>query len=969
MTLKSKITAILYATSLLVLAIGCKQEDQPERPREHWVFRSVLDTQPRILTAALHEDLWVAYSTQDGLLHKAWDGDVNFSGAVYDEMHGPQPTTTGIQFYENTRDRWILRNEQEAVQPVIRYKGHQFKNGRLYLSTLLITPAQDSIQVMESPEFVKKDGKAALERRFEVSNDTDYQLFLASDAFEHDAIHLEDSELTDTPSAMMEAPEKQIAIRENTTLTFTMDHAKATPIANDGNSDVKSSANAAKSLVEASDCRACHNELVKTVGPSYMAIAKRYHDNEENKKLLADKIIHGGKGSWGEAMMTPHEQFSEEQAYQIAEYILNIDDTLETAVSKYTLGHESVKFLRPSTGNTGKGFLAKIYSNPDEQDILTFRDAEQADLSRIAPAIHTNEKADFEVASDHFAIVYDGLLNIEKAGSYAFRLISDDGSYLFIDGKQVIDNSGSHGSRIKDGEVHLNEGKHPIQVVYGQGEGGAMISLQVFDTEKEAYSLLDETMISHENNAVPTNEKSPERLASMESAPSPSLKGVHPSFDLHQARPDDFKPKVGGIDFLEDGTMVVCTWDPDGAVYAIRNWQSQDPSSIKVKKIAYGLAEPLGLKVVDGDIYVLQKQELTQLLDHDQDGIIDEYRTVSNQWKVSGNFHEFAFGLVYKDKAFYATLATAIQPGGASASPQIPDRGKAIRIDPKTGDVQFVASGLRTPNGIGLGLEEQIFISDNQGDWLPASKVVHLQQDAFYGSRSVDPEASLEKTEQLPVVWMPQDEIGNSPSTPIGIDLGPYKDQLLVGEVTNGGIKRIYVEEVNGQLQGALFRFTQGMEAGVNRLQWAPDGSLMAGGVGSSGNWNHYGTYWYGLQRLVYNEKSTFEILSVSARAGGFRIELTEPLAKGTEITTGDLHMEQWRYEPTADYGGPKLDHETLKAANVVLGDDHKTLEVSLPEMKAGHVVYFKLSDRFKNGEGQPLWNRESWYTLNHIPR
>uniref|UniRef100_UPI0035695FDF PA14 domain-containing protein n=1 Tax=Zeaxanthinibacter enoshimensis TaxID=392009 RepID=UPI0035695FDF len=547
MTLKSKITGLIYVTTLLALAIGCKQGDQPERPREHWVFRSVLDTQPRILTAALNEDLWVAYNTQDGLLYKAWDGDVLFSGAVYDEMHGPQPTTTGIQFYENTRDLWILQNDQETIQPTIRYSGHQFKKGRLYLNTLLITPAQDSIQVTESPEYVIKNGKTALERRFKVTNDTDYEIYLASDAFEHDAVQVEETELTDAPSAIRQAPGKQIAIRDNSTLTFTMDPARATPIANEGAIDVKSAADAGKSLVEASDCRACHNELVKTVGPSYLAIAKRYHDNEENKLLLAEKIIKGGKGSWGEAMMTPHEQLSEEQAYQIAEYILDIDDTVETAVSKYTLNHESVKFLKPSADNTGKGFLARIYSNPDEQDILGFLEKKEADLRRIAPAIHINEKADFEVASDHFAIVYDGFLNIKKAGSYAFRLISDDGSYLFVDGKKVIDNSGPHGSRIKDGEVHLNEGRHPIQVVYGQGEGGAMISLQVFDTEKEAYSLLDGAMISHENNAVPSNESTPERLASMASTPNPSLKGVHPSFDLRQARPDDFKPKVGGI--------------------------------------------------------------------------------------------------------------------------------------------------------------------------------------------------------------------------------------------------------------------------------------------------------------------------------------------------------------------------------------------------------------------------------------
>ena len=122
------------------------------------------------------------------------------------------------------------------------------------------------------------------------------------------------------------------------------------------------------------------------------------------------------------------------------------------------------------------------------------------------------------------------------------------------------------------------------------------------------------------------------------------LAEVHPSYDLSQARPNEFLPKVGGMDFLPDGRLVVSTWDATGGVYVIDNAQSGDPTKMTVKEIASGLAEPLGVKVVDGDIYILQKQELTRLKDTNGDDIIDEYQTVSNDWRVSANFHEFAFG-------------------------------------------------------------------------------------------------------------------------------------------------------------------------------------------------------------------------------------------------------------------------------------------------------------------------------------
>jgi cytochrome c len=184
---------------------------------------------------------------------------------------------------------------------------------------------------------------------------------------------------------------------------------------------------------------------------------------------------------------------------------------------------------------------------------------------------------------------------------------------------------------------------------------------------------------------------------------------------------------------------------------------SGDPKKIKVKRIAQGLAEPLGLKVVDGTIYVLQKQELTKLVDTNNDGVIDEYQCFARGWLASANFHEFAFGLAYKDGYFYAALATAINPGGASTRPQITDRGKAVKISVQDGSVEFVARGLRTPDGVGIGPDGEIFIADNQGDWLPSSKILHLKSGAFYNSFSVDSAAVAQLPVTQPVVWLPQD--------------------------------------------------------------------------------------------------------------------------------------------------------------------------------------------------------------------
>jgi cytochrome c len=443
-----------------------------------------------------------------------------------------------------------------------------------------------------------------------------------------------------------------------------------------------------------------------------------------------------------------------------------------------------------------------------------------------------------------------------------------------------------------------------------------------------------------------------------------ALAGVHPSYDLSTIRPRDFQPRVGGLAFLPDGRLLVTTWDSTGAVYMLTGVETGDAGKVSVKRIATGLAEPLGIDVVDGKIFVLQKQELTRLIDHDGDEIIDEYRAICNTWSVTGDFHEFAFGLIYKDGYFYATLSLAMRL--MSEERQQPDRGKTIRIG-MDGKYEWINHGLRTPNGIGIGFDDQLFVTDNQGEWIPANKLIHLKKGDYHGMPwGLSDTLSKPPRVAPPVIWLPEDEIANSPSEPTTIQDGPYKGQMLHGDVTHGGIKRDFIEKVNGEYQGAVFRFSQGLEGGVNRLRWGPDGALYVGCIGMVGGWSWKETK-FGLQRLKYNGKTTFEMLAVRARPRGFEIEFTEAVAPDVKLQGADFTIQQWWYLPTEDYGGPKMDLEKLKITKLNLSEDGKHLYLEIQGLKKEHVVYFRLPDNLKSRSGQSLWSSEAWYTLNNF--
>ena len=568
-----------------------------------------------------------------------------------------------------------------------------------------------------------------------------------------------------------------------------------------------------------------------------------------------------------------------------------------------------------------------------------------------------------------FYMELKGEIIIAESKSYMLKLRSSDGSVLWIDDKKVISNDGQHEVTESEAEFYLEAGAHKIEIRYFKADPNKYkeCTLWWLDPAKKDFEYIPKEFFRVENRMVKQAARGIVEVSNSElKSVGASLDKLHPSLTKISLHKRNFKPMVGGLDFMSDGSMIVSTWDSLGAVYKIKNAISLDTNKMEVKRIAWGLAEPLGVKVVNDRIFVLQKQELTELIDTDKDENTDEYRTICNGWGATGNFHEFAFGLVYKDGFFYAGLATAIQPGGKSTIPQNKDRGKAIKMG-MDGKFEFVASGLRTPNGFGIGIDDEIFIADNQGDWLPSCKILHLKPGAFFGNYSVDLYNIGKYKDQAPMVWLPQNEIGNSATQPAKLNMGPYRNQMVHGDVTHGGLKRVFVEKINGEYQGVVFPFTQGMEGGTNRLIVGPDSNLYVGMIGNPGNWGHTNHEWFGLEALKWNGKPVFDLLAIRSLKNGFEVEFTEPVSEKFKNWNNILNLSSWTYTPTMRYGGPKIDLDEFKPEKLWLSKDRKRLVVELKELKEGFVYYFDINDSLQSAAGRSLWSSSGWYTLNNV--
>ncbi|MEO0652353.1 MAG: ThuA domain-containing protein, partial [Planctomycetota bacterium] len=601
-------------------------------------------------------------------------------------------------------------------------------------------------------------------------------------------------------------------------------------------------------------------------------------------------------------------------------------------------------------------------------------------------------------------VVVTAWLEIEDAGEYQFQTRSDDGSWLSIDGDLVLWNAGLHGVQARSGAVDLEPGLHALELLFFENEGGAALHLDWMPPGASEFELLTDAVARTESGVTRVVAPGPKKfgadLGDLTAGDGLPLESVHPAWRVEALRPAEFEPKVGALGWLPDGRLGVATFDPknngvtldepNGTLWALSNLDAADPGDIVVEEAASGLFHPLGLETVGDDLFVAERDGIFRLRDPDGDGRYDERELFAGGW-TSDNYHHFTFGPKFDGEHLHATLSTSIGSGGedprsgaviGSNGPGPAHRGTWLKVSldeslsPEE-RVTYLAGGFRTPNGLLPLADGTALVADNQGAWRPASRIDHARPGTFHGHynetrvvTSAYPEGGTpsmhsDRPEVLPALWLPQGEIANSPSDIIAIESGPFAGQVLFSELKLGGLRRGFLEEVEGQLQGGAVRFTQGFEGGANRLLWADDGSIVVGMTGEQASWSWRGTQ-FGLQRLVPTGGGAFELHSVKATPTGFALRLTEPVDASLAGDVENYTATQWRYRASAEYGGSKLDEESLEVTAVRVSEDGYEVQLDIDGLLEGRCVHLRV--QLASARGERIWSPEVWYTLNRIP-
>jgi hypothetical protein len=396
--------------------------------------------------------------------------------------------------------------------------------------------------------------------------------------------------------------------------------------------------------------------------------------------------------------------------------------------------------------------------------------------------------------------------------------------------------------------------------------------------------------------------------------------------------------RFSGVDFFKNGDAAICSISGD--VWVVSGLD-ESLEHLRWKRFATGLFQPLGLRIVDDIVYVLGRDQITRLHDLNGDGEADFYENFNNDCKVTPGGHEFATCLETDPQGnfYYTKCGNPTDHGGTM-----------LKVSKDGSKLEVFAVGLRNPNGMCVGPNGIVTTSDNEGEWVPASRVDFVHQGQFLGFTPMA-HGPTPGDPGFPI-WIPHN-IDNSSGGQVWVEgdrWGNLQGALLHTSYGASSLHLMLPEIVDGKLQGGSFKFPLKFASGIMRARFNPsDGQLYVCGLKG---WQTNGVRDGAFQRVRYTGASSKgatgpgKLASIPcelhAYQNGIRLGFTAPLDPKTAGDLDSWGISQWNYRWTSDYGSrdwsvadpKKQGHDTVEVKSVRLSKDGKSVFLEVPAIK-----------------------------------
>jgi hypothetical protein len=412
--------------------------------------------------------------------------------------------------------------------------------------------------------------------------------------------------------------------------------------------------------------------------------------------------------------------------------------------------------------------------------------------------------------------------------------------------------------------------------------------------------------------------------------------------------------RLGGFDFFNDPSRAaVCTWQGD--VWIV-DGLGGNLSSFHWKRIASGLFQPLGLKIVDGKICVTCRDQITVLHDLNGDGETDFYENFNNDAQVTEHFHEFAMDLqTDSDGNFYYAKA-----GRHAKDALVPQHGTLLRVSKDGSKTEIVAYGFRAPNGVCVNNDGTYIVSDQEGHWTPENRIDWVKPGGFYGYMMGYHEAGRQPDNfEPPVVWIHK-SLDRSPSEQLWVTSdrwGLPRGSLISLSYGTGKVLGVLMEDVGLVKQGGVYVLPiPAMPTGIIRGRFHPgDGQLYT--VGLFG-WASDKTTPGGFYRVRYTAKPLHVPIGLHTTRQGMLLTFNCPLDPTSAGDPENYAVSRWTYHRTANYGSDdykisqkgQRGRDSVQVTAVKLMPDHRSVLLAIPDMQPCMQMEIKCNLQAEDG-------------------